>query len=141
MQYVLDTDHVTLLENSNLACLKRLNAIGFEHVAITAVTVEEKMQGWLKAIHRASGPKQAERLIWAYVGLRQAVQYVNGFTLVDWTESASCHFNELRQQGVRIGTQDLRIASITRSINAIIVTCNQRDFSQVPDLRIEDWSV
>ncbi|PSB18418.1 type II toxin-antitoxin system VapC family toxin [Phormidesmis priestleyi ULC007] len=137
MRYILDTEHVTLLENGDLACIKHLDSVGYELVALTAITVEERVQGWLSAIRRASAPAQSERLIWAYVGLRQTVQYLNGFTILDWTNSASRQFAELRGQ-VRIGTQDLRIAAIARSTNAILVTRNLKDFSQVPDLQTED---
>jgi tRNA(fMet)-specific endonuclease VapC len=68
------------------------------------------------------------------------VQYVNGFTILDWTDASSRHFAELRAQSVRIGMQDLRIAAIACSMNAVIVTRNQRDFAQVPNLQVEDWS-
>jgi tRNA(fMet)-specific endonuclease VapC len=140
VQCILDTDHVTLLENGDLACIERLNSVGYEQVALTAITVEERVQGWLNAIRRASAPTKSERLIWAYAGLRATVQYVNGFRILDWTESASESFAELRRQGIRIGTQDLRIAAIARSRNAVIVTRNQKDFSHVPNFQIEDWS-
>ncbi|WP_414623214.1 type II toxin-antitoxin system VapC family toxin [Calothrix sp. CCY 0018] len=45
------------------------------------------------------------------------------------------------RQKIRIGTQDLRIASIVISNDGILVTRNQRDFSRVPDLQFEDWTV
>jgi tRNA(fMet)-specific endonuclease VapC len=48
---------------------------------------------------------------------------------------------ELVRQKIRIGTQDLRIAAITLSVNGILVTRNQRDFTKVPNLVFEDWSV
>ena len=86
MRYILDTDHVTLLENGGLACIKCLDSVGYERVALTAITVEERVQGWLSAIRRASAPTQSERLIWAYVGLRQTVQYLNGFTIIGLDE-------------------------------------------------------
>jgi predicted nucleic acid-binding protein len=40
---------------------------------------------------------------------------------------------------VRIGTMDLKIASIALANDATVLTCNARDFSKVPNLRIEDW--
>jgi tRNA(fMet)-specific endonuclease VapC len=44
-------------------------------------------------------------------------------------------------QKIRVGTQDLKIAAITLSHQATIVTRNYRDFSKVLNLRIEDWSI
>lgn len=48
---------------------------------------------------------------------------------------------QLLREKVRIGTQDLRIASIAIANNAILVTRNQRDFSRVPGLQFEDWTL
>jgi len=141
IRYILDTDHITLLESSDLICLERLNAVDNDGVAVTAVTVEECVQGWLNAIRQASVPKQADRLVWAYTGLRTTVQYLAGFQIADWTEAASERFREMRRQGVKIGTQDLRIACIALSLNAVVLTRNQRDFAQVSGLSIEDWTM
>ncbi|MHC5611051.1 MAG: hypothetical protein ACYTXA_08530 [Nostoc sp.] len=45
------------------------------------------------------------------------------------------------RQIIRIGTQDLRIAAITLSVNGILVTRNRKYFEKVPNLRLEDWTI
>ena len=60
--------------------------------------------------------------------------------MIDFDEAAVERFAELRRT-VRIGTMDLRIASITLAHSALHVTRNLIDFRQVPGLHVEDWSV
>ena len=38
-----------------------------------------------------------------------------------------------------IGNNDLLIASHARSIGAVLVTNNIREFSRIPDLTVENW--
>ena len=40
----------------------------------------------------------------------------------------------------RVKTLDLRIASITLATESTLLSRNLRDFHQVPDLRVEDWT-
>ena len=48
-------------------------------------------------------------------------------------------YNSLKRAKIRIGTMDLKIASITLADDAMLLTRNTRDFSRVPGLRFEDW--
>ncbi len=50
-------------------------------------------------------------------------------------------FARLNKQRVRIGNQDLRIAATVLSYGFTLVTSNRRDFIQVPNLKIVDWTV
>lgn len=89
------------------------------------------MRGWLAAIRAATTPDARAT---AYQRMRMAIEYFASFTILDYTAQMDALVIDLRKQGLRIGTQDLRIAAIT------LVTRNTRDFSQVPGLVIEDWS-
>lgn len=45
----------------------------------------------------------------------------------------------MRAERVRIGTMDLRIASIVLAHHATLLSRNLRDFRLVPGLRVENW--
>jgi len=42
-------------------------------------------------------------------------------------------------QGRLIGPNDLMIAAIATANDAVLVTHNQREFSRIAGLRLEDW--
>ena len=67
--------------------------------------------------------------------------YFCNANLLDFNDEAYNYYQKLRQQKIRIGTQDLRIAAIAIANQASIVTRNQQDFGKVPDLSVEDWTV
>jgi tRNA(fMet)-specific endonuclease VapC len=48
---------------------------------------------------------------------------------------------QLSDLGTPIGNNDTAIAGHALSIGAILVTNNTREFSRVPELVIEDWSI
>lgn len=47
----------------------------------------------------------------------------------------------LERQGTPIGANDLWIAAQALSLEATLVTDNQREFQRVPDLVLENWAV
>ena len=136
--WVLDTDCLSLLQRGHPLVMQRVNAVNFEEIAVTVITVEEQMRGWLNNIKQAA---DADRLVSAYKWLRETVEDFNSVKLLDFNQDALAYYTELRRQKIRIGTQDLRIASIVLSVNGILVTRNRRDFSQVPNLMLEDWTI
>jgi tRNA(fMet)-specific endonuclease VapC len=72
--------------------------------------------------------------------LQDSVRFLNQFQIVAFTEADYHCFAQLRAQKVRIGTQDLRIASICLVNRLVLVTRNRQDFEQVPGLILEDWT-
>ena len=135
--YMLDTDHVSLYQKSHPQIVSRVRATNAAELAVTIISAEEQLRGWFDAIRQATS---GERLQWAYLGLRQGIEYFNTIRVLDLSQAALNQYLVLRAAKLRVGTQDLRIASIVLSINGTLVTRNRRDFAQVPELKIEDWT-
>ena len=136
--WIIDTDHLSLLERKDKYVLKNFNKRNPNCLAITVVSFEERMRGRLNTIRRANSD---EKIIEAYSRLQITAEFLKQFNLIGFDEDACSCFNDFRRQKVRVGTQDLRIAAIAFSQNAVVVTRNIRDFSKVPGLLLEDWSV
>ncbi len=135
--YVLDTDHVTLHQRNHPVLRRRMAALGAQDLAVTIVTAEEQLRGWLKLIRRATS---RERLVAAYQGLRIAIEYYGSVRLLDFDQLAAAELEALRRQRIRIGTRDLRIGATTLAIDGVLLTRNRRDFDLIPGLLTEDWS-
>ena len=60
-----------------------------------------------------------------------------------WDGDAARHYGFIRallkKQATPIRNNDLLIASHARSMNAVLVTNNIREFNRVPDLSLENW--
>ena len=71
-------------------------------------------------------------------------KFLSLFTTVPFDDSAAEHYAsiraELEKKGTPIGGNDLIIAAIVRANNGVLITNNTKEFSRVPDLRIEDWT-
>ena len=56
--YILDTDHITLLQHNHPAVISRLASLPPEIVAVTVVSAMEQIRGRLAQVHRAkTGPE------------------------------------------------------------------------------------
>jgi len=137
MRYILDTDHVSLLQRGHPQVVANLARIDLANRAVTVVTVAEQIQGRLAVIRRATSENAAAH---AFERLRETIAFYLAVRVLPYDAEAVALFEQLRQQKIRIGTQDLRIAAIALSNGATLVTRNSRDFRQVPGLNLEDWS-
>jgi tRNA(fMet)-specific endonuclease VapC len=136
-EYVLDTDHVSLFQRGHPQVVAHVLAHSADRLAVTIVTVEEQLRGRLSQIHKASSrPSRLQ----GYARLHDTVDFFSQIRILDFDAIADTHYEALRQQRIRIGSQDLRIAAIVLAVGGILVTRNAGDFRQVPDLPIEDWS-
>jgi tRNA(fMet)-specific endonuclease VapC len=133
--YILDTDTVTFQQAGREPVLRRLAAVPADAVYTTVITLREQMRGRLANVDRApEGPA----LVRAYEQMQATLLYFCRVNNLPFTTAAALRLADLRDQKVRLGTQDLRVAAIVLSVNGILVTSNRRDFEQVPGLIIED---
>ena len=139
-RYILDTDCFSLWRKNDPMIVQRVE-VNAENLAVTIVTVEEVIRGRFKVIKDASQPSQADKLVWAYTKLWDALDDFTNLNILKFDQNAFTIYTEFRSQRIRIGTQDLRIAAIVLANNAILVTGNYRHFSQVPGLVQEDWTI
>ncbi len=135
--FILDTDHVTLHQHDHPELQRRLAMAGTRDLAVTIVTAEEQLRGWLRLIRRA---KSKEHQVTAYRSLRVALDYFASVRLLDFDAAAAERFEELRKRKLRVGTRDLRIGATVLAVDGVLLTRNRRDFGQLPDLAIEDWT-
>ena len=117
---------------------RRLAVRAAEEVAITIVTVEEQLRGWLSPIGRS---KSASELIRTYGRLHEVYSAIARFPILDFDPQAATKYNGILPLRTKVGTMDLRIAPITLANNALLISRNLRDFKQVPGLHVEDWTI
>jgi tRNA(fMet)-specific endonuclease VapC len=139
MNYILDTDHLTLLKRNHPAVIAKVTSIPPANIFVTIVTVEEQLRGRLAVISKVSN--QPEKFSIAYEYLFESLLNFYSLNILKFDPVAVDYFQQFRQQKIRIGTQDLKIASISLSQSMTLLTRNSRDFIQVPGLSMEDWSI
>lgn len=138
---ILDTDCLSLLERQTgkdyLRLQTKLDEFPSDEITTTIITFEEQMRGWMSFLAKM---RSIDEQVFAYRTLKQYFDYFKTLTVIDFDENAAKIFKDLRVQKNRIGTMDLKIASIAISRNAILVSRNLRDFEAVPDLVVKDWT-
>jgi tRNA(fMet)-specific endonuclease VapC len=138
-QYILDTDCVSLILYNHAQLVAKAKK---HKIAITIITVQELFNGWVGKIN---DPSSVHNLPALYSKLWTTVKYIQTIEVLNFTPEADhClkkllkDYPPLRRNRLQ---KDLRIASIALSIGAKVITRNQRDFSQVTGLLIEDWTL
>jgi tRNA(fMet)-specific endonuclease VapC len=137
---ILDTDHIAYVQKpkgrEGTYLRERLLLSTDQDIRLTSISLEEQMRGWLAAIRRT---QDVERPVKYYDRLVETNEFFTKWELQRFDERAADIFGDLRQQRVRIGTQDLKIASICLANDALLLSRNLVDFQQVPGLRVENW--
>ena len=137
---LLDTNHVSILRmppsERRTRLIERVALAHHELFGIPIVAVEETMRGWMAAIAKE---RLAQRQVSAYRELSNLFAFFASFPIAAFDRAAADLFDSLKAAKIRFATRDLKIAAISITNNALLLTANRRDFEKVPGLRFEDW--
>ncbi len=128
---MLDTDTcIALIKRQPETALRRLRSKAVGQVGISALTLAELANG----VARSSRPRE---------NLDALQEFVLPLDVADFDSNAALTYGQVRAalegRGRPIGPMDTLIAAHALSLDATIVTHNLREFSRIPDLRVEDW--
>jgi tRNA(fMet)-specific endonuclease VapC len=140
--YILDTDVLTLLEGPRGQAARRLQSrlasLPENQVATTIITYEEQTRGWFALLARA---KTITAQISIYRRLNRHLDNYRALLVLDFDDRAAVEFQRLKAMKLRVGTMDLKIASISLANSATLLTRKLADFRVIPNLVVEDWTV
>ena len=130
LKYMLDTNTVIYtMKNkpaSVLAALKKYDG----RMCISSITYMELFYG----AERFSNPER---------NLRSLERFVARMDVLPLGDSAAGHAGQIRAElaklGMPIGPYDQLIAGHARSLGLVLVTNNEKEFSCVSGLRLENW--
>lgn len=140
--FLLDTDHLVIIQQGTLPEFSRIaeTMADYEQADffVSIVTFHEQVLGWSTYLSRA---KTKQSVVRAYDKLRKILVDFAALQVLPFDEAAADVFEAMREQRVRVGTMDLRIAATVLARNYTVLTRNLVDFQKVPGLRVEDWTV
>ena len=138
MFVVLDTNHFSELvrDSPRVVTLQRNVAERKADVFVTVITAQESFEGWFALINRERAVFDQTK---AYAQFLRSIETVVKFTILPFDPDSARIFQRLRDEGIRIGTMDLKIAAICLAHDATLLTRNRVDFDKVPGLRVENW--
>lgn len=129
-RYLLDTNIISdMVRNPAGRAAAHLARIDDQQVCTSVIVASEIRFGTI----RRDSPRLTDQV--------EAV--LSSLPILALEEPADMRYGELRAQlersGQPIGYNDLFVAAHALTLDLILVTDNQREFSRVPGLRVENW--
>jgi len=132
--FMLDTDTcIFLMRGESPALAARVQSVPLQQQVMSVVTFAELTYG----VQASAAAKRKQN---------QSVldSLVLHLSVLDWPQDAAKHYAEIRtdlkKRGAQLGAADLMIAAHARTMGAIVVTNNVKDFARVKGLEVENWT-
>lgn len=131
MGVILDSSVLIAAERGQFRLAPLLESLGDTPVAIAAITASELLHGVHRAVSRSVRRRRS-----AFVEALLAELPIHPFGLGEARMHAEL-WAELAGSGTMIGAHDLLIAATAIAGGDALVTLNQREYAQVPGLRLQ----
>lgn len=142
MTYLLDTDHISILGRGqsplHRSLVTRIAAVPESEIAFPIISFHEQLLGCHQFIQAA---RTADQIVRGYELLEDLRRLYAVAHVVPFDDAAAVECSRHSPGRLRVGTMDLRIASIAIAHGMVLLTRNTVDFARIPGLRYEDWTV
>lgn len=130
IKYMLDTNICIYVIKRRPEELLGVFNINSGYMCISSITLAELIHG----VEKSSRPAR---------NLKNVEDFVSRLDILSYDDEAAGHYGDIRadleKKGNVIGVNDLHIAGHARSRGLVLVTNNEKEFSRVEGLRIENW--
>lgn len=132
MSYILDTNIcIYIIKKKPKNVLEILKRKKISSIGISTITLSELEYGIVKS--RAPGKNRLALL-----------EFIAPLKIYNYDDMAAQNYGEIRAYlekiGKTIGPLDMLIAAHVRSLGHILVTNNEKEFINVPNLKVENWA-
>ena len=131
MHFMLDTDTcIYIIKNKPEKVIQKFRTFTVSEIGISSITLSELFYGVSK-----SGKPDQNRLA--------LTQFVAPMEILPYDDLAAQEYGEIRadleRKGTPIGSMDMLIGAHARSLGVTLVTNNEKEFTRIPNLKVENW--
>ena len=133
MKYMLDTNIcIYLIKQQPPKVLKHFKSHAIGDIGISSITPAELRYGVSKSQHIEKNQQALD-------------EFILPLEIADFDEKAAQEYGairaELERAGKTIGSMDMLIGSHAHALGVTLVTNNTKEFRQIKNLKIVDWSI
>jgi len=133
MKYMLDTNICIYLIKQNPAkVLKHFKSHAIGDIGISSITLAELRYGVSKSQHIEKNQQALD-------------EFILPLEIADFDEKAAQEYGtiraELERAGKPSGSMDMLIGAHAHALGVTLVTNNTKEFKQIKNLKIVDWSI
>jgi tRNA(fMet)-specific endonuclease VapC len=131
LKYLLDTNIcIAIINRKGDQILNRVKLCTVGDIGVSSITAAELIYG----AEKSGSPERNKVALELFFAT---------LTIMEFDEKAAQVYGKVRatleKAGTPIGSLDTLIAAHALALMTVLVTNNTREFSRVPNLRIEDW--